>query len=536
MRTPRLALPAVVARCLPGLLFLFVAPRTVVAQAIEAPCEDAAAERQDDQRLVRLIDDSLQRHWRKHQVTPAPVCDDATFLRRLTLDLLGRIPTSAEATSFLDDKSPQKRADAVQRLLASPEFPLNFGSVLDGMIQERDAGNADFVKYMRSSVQENKPWDQLFREMFLGPWDQDQLKAANRFLDKRARDLGRLTADTTRVFFGVDISCAKCHDHPLVSDWTQNHYYGMASFLNRTTGGKGKVGEKNDGEVTFVGAKGEEHTARMMFLSGDVVDEPAKPEKSDKKHRFSRREQLVEVALRQETFFSRAVVNRLWAYFYGRGLVHPVDQMHSENPSAVPGLLESLATDFAEHGYKLRRLARAMVSSRAYQLSSRWAGEAPLPEETLFAVARLRPLSRRQFSLSLLLACGDETFAASGDGQRAAAYKKLEGQAAEFANSLDALRVGFQSSAKEALFLSNSEVTQKLIAAGNGNLVRRLADLSDTKEIVNQAMLHTLGRTCDGEELAQLTAWFDSQGADRPAACGALVWALLTSAEFRFNH
>src|SRR5262249_33947387 len=158
--------------------------------------------------------------------------------------------------------------------------------------------------------------------------------------------------------------------HPLVQDWKQDHYFGMAAFFNPTyEGSKGKRGagvqEKPTAPVSFVTTKGQRRTARTMFLSGRVIEEPA-----EKNAAVSRREQLVRVALEEKGFFSRAIVNRLWAYFLGRGLVQPLDQMHSANPPAVPDLLEWLADDFAAHGYRLDRLVAGLVLSRAYQLAS----------------------------------------------------------------------------------------------------------------------------------------------------------------------
>src|SRR5262249_11743192 len=182
------------------------------------------------------------------------------------------------------------------------------------------------------------------------------------------QSLDDLTNDTARVFFGVNVSCAKCHDHPLVSDWKQDHYYGMASFFNRTQGKRGgDVQEKSDGDVQFVTTKGERRTAKVMFLSGRMAD-AAKP---------ARREQLGQIALEDRHFFSRAIVNKLWAYLLGRGLVQPVDQMHSANPPAIPGLLEWLGDDLAANGYDLDRLIAGIVCSRVYQLSSVPAGEEP---------------------------------------------------------------------------------------------------------------------------------------------------------------
>jgi hypothetical protein len=486
--------------------------------------------------LSKHIDELLAKHWQARKVQPANLCDDATFLRRVTLDLAGRIPTPKELAAFLADQANDKRERTIQRLLDGPEFPLHFGNVLDQMIQGRFAGDAGFVAYLRQSLREGKSWNTLFREIMLGPWDKKELKAANRFLDKRARTLDTLTADATRVFFGVDISCAKCHDHPLVPDWTQDHFYGMASFFNRTTGGRGKIGEKSQGEVKFLAASGKEKTARMMFLSGQVIDEPVKKvSEKGKKFHFSRREQLVRVALEEGTFFSRAMVNRLWAYFLGRGLVHPVDQMHSGNRPAVPELLDCLAEDFASHDYNLKRLIGGIVSSRAYQLSSRWGRGEVIPSASRFAVAALRPLSRKQLSFSFLLATGNAQWN-DREAERIEQYQAIEEQAGKWLKALDQRTSRFQSSTTEALFLSNNKVAQQLVAASDNNLAARLAGMTSTKELVTVALRTVLSRPPEEEELKQLVEWFDRQEQDHTKTCEQLVWALITSAEFRFNH
>lgn len=514
------------------------------ADAVSSPAEVAAK-----------IDGFLASHWSARQVKPAAPASDEAFLRRASLDLAGRVPTPAEVDRFLSEKDSAKRKKLVERLITGPEYPLHFGNVFDEMIQRQYAGSESFVDYLRRSLKANKGWDLVFRELMLGPWESDETKAANRFLDKRARTLDVLAADATNVFFGVDISCAKCHDHPLVSDWSQAHYYGMASFFNRTTGGKGKVGEKNDGVVTFLGSDGEEQTAALMFLSGTVIEEPdSKDQDSKKDQKFSRREQLVNIALEDETFFRRAIVNRVWQYFFGQGLVHPVDQMHSENPPSVPGLLEWLADDFAASGYDLRRLMTAITLSQAYGLSSRYVSEdAELPPPSAFAVANLRPLSPRQLAFSLLLVTGEGNYGASDSTKsrmerylgveglaRIEQYLALEQASTKLLAPLDPLGREFQSSATEALFMSNNAAVAELIAAKSSdtskNLAARLAEISDTERLITTASKTILSRSPTADEKARLTAWFAEQQGDRGEICEQLVWALLASAEFRFNH
>jgi hypothetical protein len=509
-------------------------PPFLLLLALPNPAELARADRfADAPKIAAKIDDFLAKHWQANGIKPAAPADDATFLRRLTLDLAGRIPTREEAVAFAQDHSADKRASAVRRLMEGPEYALALGRALDDAIQGKYASDPDFLEYLRSSVAEHKPWDTMFREMMLGPWDTKERKRADRFLSRRQRDLEEMTNDAARVFFGVNVSCARCHDHPLVADWTQDHYYGMASFFVRTAeAGKGKrngdVGEKPVAEIAYVTTKGERRTAKVMFLSGRTLDAAVKE---------GRREQLVKVALEEKGFFSKAVANRLWAHLLGRGLVEPLDQMHSANPPSVAGVLEWLADDLVAHGYDLDRLVAGIVSSRVYQLSSASAGEAPSDKH--FAQARLKPLTPQQYLLSLLIATGDGSLDAARTAEaRTKKYRELEGQAGGLAKPgvLDGRGERYQASAGEALFLSNHAEVQKLLAPAGKNLVARLTAIGDNGTMVETAVWTVLGRAPESEERTYLAGWVAGRKGDRAKACGELVWALMTSAEFRFNH
>jgi Protein of unknown function (DUF1549)/Protein of unknown function (DUF1553) len=487
------------------------------------PLADASA-------AAETIDRLLAEHWQKRDIKPAPVAADATLFHRVMLDLAGRVPTPPEIEAFEADRSPDRYARAVRQRLDAPEFSWHFGAVLDEMIQGPYAGNPDFVTYLRKSVQDGKGWDVVFREVMLGPWDTDERKPAAAFLERRAKDIDLLTADTARTFFGVDISCARCHNHPLVRDWKREHYYGLAAFLVRTTGGKGAISEKPDGEAKFAGKDGQEKVARMMFLSGRTVDEPARPADGAKAPPFSRREQLVRVALEERAFLSRAFVNRLWEHFLGRGLVDPVDQMHSGNPASVPALLDGLADDFAEHGYDVRRLVATLVLSKAYRLDNRMGEGASATAPEHFAVAALRPLSPRQLVNCLLIALGDGKFEPTPEKLQA-----LEKTGAELSAKLDPRTRDFRSSTREALFLSNSEAVKKLVTAGGNNLTERLSANTDDREVVTSAYRAILGRPPETAEADRMVRWLGRAG-DRRAAIEDVVWALAASAEFRFNH
>lgn len=497
--------------------------------------------------LATAIDARMEQHWQSASVTPAAPADDVAFLRRVTLDLAGRIPTQREAIAFAQDTATDKRVRVIRRLMDGPEYPLHMGRILDEVIQGKYAGEPEFLEYVRSATAQHKGWDQVFREVLLGPWDTKELQGAQRFLSRRLNNLDDLTNDTAVVFFGVNISCAKCHDHPLVEDWKQDHYFGMVSFLNPTyEGGKGNRGkgnvpalvEKGTAPVAYVTTKGEKRTAKVMFLSGTVMEEPeAKPD--PKATPVSRREQLVRSALEEKKFFSKAIVNRLWAYLMGRGLVSPTDQMHSANKPAVRGLLDFLAEDLAEHSYDLDRVMGALVASRVYQLASVRATEGEEAKTKDFPVASLRALTPAQFALSLVLATGDDSFdSAETPEARGKSYRALEGQASPLAGTklLDPRQERFQSSAGEALYMSNNAEVQKLVSPAGSNLTARLAAIQDSKQLVETAVWTILSRPPREQEREHLVKWIEERKENRAKACGQLVWALLTSAEFRFNH
>jgi hypothetical protein len=527
-------------------------PYSVLLLAAIAIEEASAARSFVDDSVVAKLDALVAAHWQSNGINPAQISDDVTFLRRVTLDLVGRIPTHSEALAYANEDQPGKRQRTIRRLMDSPEYALHLGNVLDEIIQGKYAGDRDFISYLRRAIAQQKPWDRVFREVMLGPWDSEDLKPASRFLSRRIRDLDDMTADTSRVFFGIEIACAKCHDHPLVADWTQHHYYGMASFFNRTYefGKERIVGEKDTDEVTFVDRAGTQFTARSMFLSGKVIDEPklvVDPKLKDLKERrqkegrylepaFSRREQLVGVALQENKFFSRAIVNHLWNYLFGRGLVHPVDQMHSENPPSIAGVLQLLAEDFSSSGYGLDRLVSAIVSSHAYQLSSNWHSASEPPAAEHFAVAALRPLTPRQYAFSATLAAGDHTLDQTSGNTRANRYRELENRAASLTESMDRRAANFQSSTTEALFMTNNSAVQQLIAPAGSNLSVRLAAIQETSNLVETAFWTVLSRPPNDDEKSNLVQWFEAREQDRSGACSRLVWALLTCAEFRFNH
>ena len=516
-----------------------------------------------DRPIGEAVDHYIDAVLRQEAIKPAPAADDAAQMRRLALDLTGRIPTAAESRGYVASTDPDKRARLIDRLIASPGFGRHQAAELDAMLMDGTRGS--LRDYLVKAAGENRPWDQIFRELLL-PNQADKLqKVAAEYLRLRVKDLDRLTADVSSTFFGVNISCAQCHDHPLVKDWKQDHFYGMKSFLNRTfingTENAGFVGERGYGSIRFKTTEDVEKQARMMFLTGHRVDdtdskEPSREDQKKEKEaldraktgkvpppvpKFSARAKLVELALApgEREFFARAIVNRVWHRLFGQGLVMPLDQMHSANPPSHPDLLAWLARDIATHGYDLRRLIRGLVMSAAYARGSRWDGE-QVPRASLFAVALVRPLTPAQLATSLRLATTDPMSLPAS--LRADQFEKriesLEANAralaASFSNSSGDTQIGVS----EALLFSNGKkIEHELLAAdGPDRLVGRLRQTAAPAEVIDLAVRNVLSRPPDDEELRTLGAYL-AERTDRPEdARQQLVWILLTCSEFRFNH
>jgi len=531
---------------------------------IAASCTLAAALRADDllppdtlpeQVIDHYIDARLQRAG----VSPAPSADDANLLRRTTLDLAGRIPTAGEARAFVASSDSGKRQQLVGRLMASPAFNRQQTAEFDALLM--DGTKSSIKEYLAKAFRENFSWDRMFRDMIVGEPDDAKQQGAIRFVASRAKDQDKLTVDTSVLFFGVNVSCAKCHDHPLVADWKQDHYYGMLSFFSRTFEVGEFFGEREYGKVNFKTVAGDSKDAKLMFLTGTVVEEPQSDEPNDKSKReekqrieelkkkkepppppsYSRRSALVDAALKDEQseFFSRAIVNHVWNRFFGRGLVNPVDQMHSENTASHPDLLAWLARDMRTSGYDLRRLIRGIVTSQAYARSSRWDSADKRPNDSLFAVALVRPLKPWQYGTSLLIASQnpDNLPADLSPEDLDKRMESLESAGRGLCSQFEVPTADFQVGVDEALLFSNGQkVAGELLRDGQDRLLAKLADCPDDKSAAETAIWNVFARPPAAEEVQGMTA-FLSQRTDRAAeARKQFIWALLTSGECRFNY
>ena len=511
-----------------------------------------------DKPIQEVIDFYVDLKLAEEGVRAAPLADDANIVRRTTLDLVGRIPTVVESKAYLEASSDNRRQELVDRLTTSPAFVRHQVNEFDTLLM--DGTGRSLRDYLQKALQEKRPWDQMFRELLIGEESDPEQKGAAQFVKARVKDLDKLSNQASVIFFGVNVSCAQCHDHPLVPDWTQEHFFGMKSYFSRTFENGDFIAERDYGLVKYKTTGGEERTAKLMFLTGTVIDEPESKEPSDEEKKkekktleelkkkkqappppvYSRRAQLVDVALRPEEnqYFAKAIVNRIWYRLFGYGLVMPIDQMHPENTPSHPELLEWLARDIVAHGYDLTRLVRGIVLTHAYARTSLWESE-ERPRKRYFAVANARPLSPHQYASSLRVASMNPDVY-SADMKAEDFEKRIEGierSARGLAGLFDQPRNDFQVSVTEALLFNNSErIVNDLLRDAGDSLLGKAKSIEDTNEIINVVALNVLCREPKQDEV-ELMSKFLKEREDRKAeGIRQIIWALLASSECRFNY
>ncbi|QDT95814.1 DUF1549 domain-containing protein [Gimesia aquarii] len=506
--------------------------------------------------------------------------DDATFLRRVTLDLTGTIPSVDEVHAFLNDQSTDKRTQLVDRLLASPEHARRLQYFFDTMMMERRRDKyipaAQWRNYLRTSFSENKPWNVLVHEILSADGTDEKTRPAAKFLLDRELKAEEVTRDLGRVFLGRDLQCAQCHDHPNVNDYLQRHYHGLNAFLNRSylfkdpKTKKASIGEKAEGLVSFtsVFTKEEGKTAPRMLDLPEIADPPmpkdpykVKPAKNVRSVPvYSRRLQLANAMTNPTNVaFQQNIVNRLWAMMMGRGLVEPLDMWHADNPPSNPKLLNLLTESLRKNKYNIRLMLREMALTKTYQRSSHVAKDAKIPEETSFSVALLKPLSPEQLAWSMMQATGltektlhslkaKQSKADAKKGQKKTEDPQWQEEALHDALSrnvtafvttfgiVGAQTSQFDASANQALFLRNGPLLQSWLVPSKNNLTARLKKLKASDQIAEELYLSVFSRHPNKMEKAQVAAYLNETQAQSNQGLQQLVWAALASDEFRFNH
>ena len=501
---------------------------------------------------TRVIDLAIEQAWREHDLQAAPAADDAAFMRRLYLDLIGRIPRAGESAKFLSSTDSRKRELLVDALLASEEHAQHFAEIFDALLigrsdveQVKRRSDAGWLQYLQRSFQENRPWDQVAREVLLARPATPEQRGATWYLVARKNKPQDIAEAVSKDFFGVRIDCAQCHDHPLSAEIEQRHYWGLVAFFNRsknTDSPNGpRVAESAIGGFSdFANLEGETKPNELVFLGDRHVEEPrpaqdAKEEDRDdlylpstegepRSPKFSRREQFVDKVLKDHPLVAQAMVNRLWGWMLGRGLVHPVDAMDSFHPASHPGLLDWLGRDFAASGYDVRRLLKSLALSRPYQLAS---AQERFADPQWFSAALVKPLNAEALHRSLLQVMEPED---------AGRWNTVEYRVAFAKQFPDVLAEESLATVSQGLLLTNGEAINKIVSVEHSRLLRSLVDVPDNQVVIQRLFQSVFGRQPDAEELQRAAEFIESRDDHREQAIEGLAWSLVTSAEFRFNH
>lgn len=494
----------------------------------EAKKPDAAA-------VAKRIDAAINARLAAEKVTPASRASDAEFLRRVSLDITGVIPTADKAASFLDSTDPNKRARLIDELLASPQYGRHQADIWQRLMLPRESDNrrlqpAPLVKWLEESFNANKPWDQMVRDILTATGPQDKNGAVTYFLANQSVD--KITDSVSKLFLGVQLQCAQCHNHPFTT-YKQNDYWAMAAFFTKVRADNVNRAAKN-GDSPGLNESGKGRAPRLPESAKTVPARFLQGEQPALKSSEPYRPVLAAwVTSPSNKFFARAMVNRTWAQLFGRGLVHPVDDMHEGNTPSHPELLQDLTSAFVASGFDLKFLIRAICNSETYQRSSKPAGDTPV-DERLFASMAVKPMTAEQLYDSLTGILG--TARPQGQRPNKPAQNRLgagprEQFVAFFQADENAGPTEYTAGIPQVLRLMNSAQMNNSQAVVNA----AARSQSTPAKVVEYLYLATLSRRPTAEEAARLDAYLKKKG-DARAAYGDILWALLNSSEFALNH
>ena len=502
--------------------------------------------------LDRHIDTVLKREG----LEPSRQTDDVEFLRRIYLDMTGRIPTPEEVLEFIDDGSPNKRSRKIDELIGS-KASVDYWTLLwlNWLIGRRDDGDDRRIglsDWVREALETNMPYNQFVKELVAADGEIKDNPAGNYVL-RYERSPVFLTSHTSRLFLGLPMQCAECHDHKTEA-WLQEDFYGVAAFF---TG----IESEEMGEFNVKDMIGNETMIENFLITNSPKDRMASYEFDGTREsvppRFldgtdykgeltKKREALAEwMTAKTNPYFSKAIVNRIWKHFMGRAFVEPVDGFGEEYPATNPELLAWLAEDFVIHGYDLQHLMRIVLNSKAYQRSSE-TNQNNEDDEIYYSHAYMKPLSAEQFFYSMLQATGFEELQqrkAGGSLKKADVENMKREHLRRFIFLLDNGEMeeieAFNGTVPQALMMINgSLVNDSANYKERGSFVNYVLDnWRDTIDRVQFIYLTVLSRKPTNKEQTYFQRYLDrSLYRDKDLAYEDLYWVLLNSAEFSLNH
>jgi hypothetical protein len=517
-----------------ALLWCALAPPPSGRAAAAPQGRDEAAE------LARRIDALLERSWAKDRITPAKPAEDEEFVRRVYLDLAGRIPGVTEVREFLADSRPDKRRLLVDRLLARHGSTTHMVHVWRNLLLPELLANFQlraqaqpFDEWLRGQLSRNVPYDRMVRELLTVPLVGNRPAPAQPiqgnpqlFYQVKEFKPENLASAVSRVFLGINVGCAQCHDHPFAS-WKREEFWSLAAFysgLKSRRNGDFNVLQREVSDERELAIPGTDKVASPRFLDGTTP-----------RWRFKANPRVVLaewITRADNPYFARAVVNRLWAYFLGHGLIEPLEEMvGAENHVYQSEVLDELARAFVAQGFDLHFLMRAITSTRAYQLSSAYS-HASQNRAGYFARMPLRGLTAEQLFDSIAEATGYRE-GSGGSGSPRGEFLTRFGTTSERPTEV-------QTSILQALSLMNGSLVRSATTLTSSETLAAVADAPflEPAEQIEILYMAALSRKPRPREMDRLLKYLDgARGeAETRQALADIFWALLNSSEFYFNH
>ncbi|MEQ2009880.1 MAG: DUF1549 and DUF1553 domain-containing protein [Limisphaerales bacterium] len=482
-----------------------------------------------------FIDRHVNAHLKKLNLRPSEVCDDATFLRRAHLDIIGTLPTAAEARRFLADESSDKRAKLVDTLLKRPEFAdfwaLKWADLL--RVDRQKLGQRDayaYYRWIREQFAANRPFDQFARALLTAEGPLDDAPAGHFY--KVVTRPGDMANAVSQVFLGIRLACAECHHHPF-DRWSQTDYYGMSGLFAQVSVRKGALGET----LLAEGNPATKHPRTGENVPPHALDAEPSKETGD------RRRALAEWFTAPENpWFARNLANRLAAHFLGRGVIEPVDDVRATNPAGNPALLDALARVVTDSRFDLKQFIRTLTASRTYQLSAT-PNDTNAQDEQNYSRALFKRLPAEVLMDAVCQVTGvPEKFDGVPSGTRAIQlwdsqtqhyFLKLFGRPVRV-TACECER-NSEASIAQVLHLLNSPGLHAKLTHADGQLARLTASHPDNAKLADELYLTFFSRL-PGDAERQLAVKHFAASPNRQQAVEDFAWSLLNTVEFVFNH
>jgi hypothetical protein len=484
------------------------------------------------------IDKLVVEKWRKLGLAPSPACSDAEFIRRASLDAIGTLPTPQEVRDFLADSAADKRDKLVDHLLDRPEYASFWAQKWGDLLRNKQNDGAQkdnsvkFADWLKKSFAENMPFDKFARELICVTGKIEEHPQMDWYRQLNSPE--NRVEDTSQVFLGMRVACAHCHNHPF-ERISQNDYWQFAAFFAKvdamTYGTVKTVALKDDATVS------NPRTGQMMTPKPFSGSEVAYVKGQDPRLKL-----LDWMTAKENPYFARAIANRLWAHYMKRGLVEAVDDLRATNPPTNPALLDFLATELREHNYDLKQLTKSIMKSRVYGLSSQ-----PTPDNAADRQNYARHYPERLAPQVMM----DAIDAAMGAKEKFREFPQAK-RAIELPNEAEqsdfldifgrskrdtpcTCETRIEPNLSQVLFLMFAPELQTAIASQEGTVARLVKENKPTAEIVAELYLRTVSRPPSAEESRDAVALIDATKVKQQAV-EDLLWTLLNSKEFLFNH